>query len=88
VIRACLDVNVLVSGLPASSGVPAELIDRWLRREFELILSEDIQDAVGDHRVGPQRNNIPAARGVLTADSPSGMTGATVGLRSFEGLAA
>ena len=43
-IRACLDVNllVLVSGFPASSGVPAELIQRWLRREFELILSEHI----------------------------------------------
>jgi uncharacterized protein len=42
VIRACLDVNVLVSGFPASGGVPAELIERWLRREFELILSEHI----------------------------------------------
>jgi uncharacterized protein len=42
VIRAGLDVNVLVSGFPASSGVPAELIERWLRREFELILSEHI----------------------------------------------
>ena len=41
-IRACLDVNVLVSGFPASSGVPAELVERWLRREFELILSEHI----------------------------------------------
>jgi putative PIN family toxin of toxin-antitoxin system len=41
-IRACLDVNVLVSGFPASSGVPAELIERRLRREFELILSEHI----------------------------------------------
>jgi predicted nucleic acid-binding protein len=42
VIRAWLDVNVLVSGFPASRGVPAELIERWLRREFELILSEHI----------------------------------------------
>lgn len=41
-IRATLDVNVLVSGFPASSGSPAELLERWLRREFELILSEHI----------------------------------------------
>lgn len=41
-IRATLDVNVLVSGLPASRGVPAELIARWLRREFALVVSEHI----------------------------------------------
>jgi uncharacterized protein len=42
VIRATLDVNVLVSAFPASSGSPAELLERWLRREFELIHSEHI----------------------------------------------
>jgi putative PIN family toxin of toxin-antitoxin system len=42
VIRVCLDVNVLVSGFPAGNGVPAELIERWLGREFDLILSEHI----------------------------------------------
>ena len=41
-IRATLDVNVLVSGFPAGSGAPAELIERWLRREFEIIVSEHI----------------------------------------------
>lgn len=41
-IRATLDVNVLVSGLPASRGVPAELIARWLRREFALVVSDHI----------------------------------------------
>lgn len=41
-IQACLDVNVLVSGFPAESGAPAELVERWLHREFELILSEHI----------------------------------------------
>lgn len=40
--RAVLDVNVLVSGFPAAGGVPAALIERWLRREFELVLSEHI----------------------------------------------
>ncbi len=41
-IRAVLDVNVLVSGFPAPGGVPAELIERWLGREFDLISSEHI----------------------------------------------
>lgn len=41
-IQVTLDVNVLVSGFPASSGTPAELIERWLGREFALILSEHI----------------------------------------------
>lgn len=40
--RATLDVNVLVSGFPASRGVPAELIARWLRREFVLVVSDHI----------------------------------------------
>jgi putative PIN family toxin of toxin-antitoxin system len=42
VIRVTLDVNVLVSGMPASRGVPAELISRWLRREFVLVISDHI----------------------------------------------
>jgi len=45
-IQAVLDVNVLVSGFPAERGVPAELIDRWLDREFGLVLSEHILDGV------------------------------------------
>lgn len=45
-IRAVLDVNVLVSGFPAPGGVPEQLIDRWLAHQFELILSEHIIDGV------------------------------------------
>jgi putative PIN family toxin of toxin-antitoxin system len=41
-----LDVNVLVSGFPASAGTPALLIERWLRREYELVLSEHILTGV------------------------------------------
>lgn len=41
-IRAVLDVNVLVSGFPATRGVPAELIERWLRREYVLVASEHV----------------------------------------------
>ena len=40
--RAVLDVNVLVSAFPAPTGTPALLIERWLLREYELVLSEHI----------------------------------------------
>jgi putative PIN family toxin of toxin-antitoxin system len=42
VIAAVLDVNVIVSGFPARRGAAAELIDRWLMREFRVIVSEHI----------------------------------------------
>lgn len=45
-IQVVLDVNVLVSGFPAERGAPAELIERWLAREFHLVLSEHILDGV------------------------------------------
>ena len=41
-LRAVLDVNVLVSGFPAANGIPAEILARWLSREFILVLSEHI----------------------------------------------
>lgn len=41
-IRVVLDVNVIVSGFPQTSGIPATLIDRWLRREYEVFTSEHI----------------------------------------------
>lgn len=44
--RAVVDANVLVSGFPASHGVPAKLIERWLQRRFEMVLSEHILDGV------------------------------------------
>jgi putative PIN family toxin of toxin-antitoxin system len=46
VIRATLDVNVLVSGFPAERGTPAELIERWSNLEYELVLSEHILDGI------------------------------------------
>jgi uncharacterized protein len=42
VIRAVLDANILVSAFPRKGGTPAELINRWLNREFLLIVSEHI----------------------------------------------
>lgn len=40
--QAVLDVNVLVSGFPAPGGTPAALIERWLQREYVLVLSEHV----------------------------------------------
>lgn len=55
-IRAAFDANVVVSGLPASRGVPAELVERWIRREFELVLSEHILDGVARAWAKPYYN--------------------------------
>ncbi len=43
-ITAVLDTNVLVSSFPGRQGAPAELLERWLAREFRLIVSEHILD--------------------------------------------
>jgi len=45
-IRATLDVNVLVSGFPAERGTPAELLERWSNLEFELVLSQHILEGI------------------------------------------
>jgi putative PIN family toxin of toxin-antitoxin system len=39
-VRALLDVNVLISGLLARSGAPAQLLGKWLEGEFELVATE------------------------------------------------
>lgn len=43
-IAVVLDTNVIVSGFPGRQGAPAELVERWLAREFQLIVSEHILD--------------------------------------------
>ena len=47
-IRATLDVNVLVSGFPAVTGVPSALLARWANLEYELVLSEHILGELAD----------------------------------------
>jgi putative PIN family toxin of toxin-antitoxin system len=37
-----LDVNVLASAFPVTTGTPAELIARWANQEFEMVLSDHI----------------------------------------------
>ncbi len=43
-MRAVLDPNVLISALLSRDGTPAKLIARWLRGEFELIVSPQLLD--------------------------------------------
>ena len=38
-MRAVLDVNVLISAALSQTGAPAELVRRWRRGEFELLVS-------------------------------------------------
>ncbi len=45
-IRAVLDANVLVSGLPAASGTLADLIDQWRAGRLRLVVSPHIIDEV------------------------------------------
>ncbi len=47
-IRAALDVNVLVSGFPAVTGTPSELLARWSDLEYELVISAHILDELTD----------------------------------------
>jgi putative PIN family toxin of toxin-antitoxin system len=46
VIGAVLDANVIVSAFPSRRGAPAELITRWLDREFRVVVSEHILSGV------------------------------------------
>ncbi len=40
--RAVLDTNVIVSGLIASKGTPAELLTAWRNRRFDLVIGPAI----------------------------------------------
>ena len=47
-IVAVLDTNVLVSGLCLPQSLPADILRRWLAREFLLVLSETILMELAD----------------------------------------
>jgi predicted nucleic acid-binding protein len=40
--RIVLDTNVLDSAFPDEKGIPRSLLQLWLAREFELVVSEHI----------------------------------------------
>lgn len=39
-MRVVLDANVFISALLSRSGPPAQLVERWLAGEFDLVVSE------------------------------------------------
>ena len=41
-LRAVLDTNVIVSGTILSTGPPAEILDAWRERQFDLIIGPTI----------------------------------------------
>lgn len=43
-MRAVLDPNILISALLSPRGAPAEIVARWLRGEFELVVSQRLLD--------------------------------------------
>ena len=43
-IRAVIDTNLIVSGLLNDSGAPSKLILRWLKGQFDFIISDEIMD--------------------------------------------
>ncbi len=45
-IRATLDVNVLASGFQDTLGVPAMLVESWIRGAYELVISDHILDGL------------------------------------------
>jgi putative PIN family toxin of toxin-antitoxin system len=42
--RAVIDTNLLVSGLLNDTGAPAKLILRWLKGQFDILISDEIMN--------------------------------------------
>lgn len=47
-IRAVIDPSVLVSGVISKDAPPAELVDRWLDGELEILVCPHLLDELGD----------------------------------------
>jgi putative PIN family toxin of toxin-antitoxin system len=43
-IKAVVDTNVFVAGLLSASGAPAKLISRWLKGQFEILISKQVTE--------------------------------------------
>ena len=60
-MRAVLDPNILVAALLSRRGAPAQIINRWLAGDFELVISEalltELERALSYSKL---RSRIPA----------------------------
>ena len=41
-MRAVIDTNVLISGLISKAGFPAKVVDAWVARKFQPVVSEKV----------------------------------------------
>ncbi len=41
-MRAVIDTNVLISGFISRESYPAKLVDSWIEKRFEPVVSEEI----------------------------------------------
>lgn len=41
-MRTVIDTNVLISGLISKAGFPAEVVDAWVARKFQPVVSEKV----------------------------------------------
>jgi len=53
-IRAVLDVNVLISGLINPRGVPAQILDRWRAERFLVVTSDAILEELARAAARPR----------------------------------
>jgi putative PIN family toxin of toxin-antitoxin system len=59
-VRAVLDPNVLIAALLSAPGAPAQLVDRWLGGEFELVVSDALLAALERALAYPKlRRHVP-----------------------------
>lgn len=47
-LKAVLDTNVLVSALISPNGTPAQLINAWREKKFELVVSPAILEELAE----------------------------------------
>jgi putative PIN family toxin of toxin-antitoxin system len=53
-VRVVLDANVLASALLSRVGAPAQLVERWLAGELELVVSATLLDEVARTPASPK----------------------------------
>lgn len=71
-MRAVLDANVLVSAALSPSGAPAQLLEKWLHGDFELVVSpkllEEVERALAYPKVRRRLDDDAAAELLLLLD--------------------
>lgn len=72
--RAVIDTNLFLSGLLNASGAPAKLILRWLKGQFEILISEQTMEEytyVLRHSPGVEQDKVTHLLNELTSSGVS-----------------